>query len=213
MARQLRVYIPGISFHVIHRGNNRVSIFGESIDYEVFLSILQAQTRRYGVSVHAYTLMTNHYHLIVTPSDKRALPMTMKSVGIRYVQYFNRKYERVGTLWCGRYRSLIIEDERYWLTCLRYVEQNPVRAGMVTDPAAYRWSSYGVHGLGKHSEWLDLHAVYGALGRSPEERQLAYRALCSAQMTDEQLAEQRFGHGNNWSVGVGPGSDRGLTPV
>ena len=137
--------------------------------------------------------MTTHYHLIVTPADKRALPLAMQSIGVRYVQYFNRKYQRVGTLWCGRYRALILDDERYWLTCLRYVEQSPVRAGMVSEPATYRWSSYGVHALGRGPDWLELHPLYLALGRSPSERQIAYRTACAAPVSGEQLAERRLG--------------------
>jgi putative transposase len=207
MARPLRVYVPGMSFHVIQRGNNRSPIFGADIDYEVFLRILQAQTNRHAVSVHAYALMKNHYHLIVTPADRRALPLAMKAIGVQYVQYFNRKYQRVGTLWCSRYRALIIADERYWLTCLRYVEQNPTRARIVNDPGAYRWSSYGVHGLGRGAEWLEQHRVYLSLGRNPEERQTAYRALCTTPITEEDLASQRLG-----DIGVRPGSDPGPTP-
>ena len=151
--------------------------------------------------------MTNHYHLIVTPADAGALPRMMQALGVRYVLYFNRKYTRVGTLWCGRYRGLPIEDEKYWLTCLRYVEQNPVRAGIVEAPEMYAWTSYRVHAFGAESDWLEPHSVYLSLGRNPKERQIAYRALCAAQVTDTQLVQQRLGG----RAGVRPGSEEGQT--
>jgi putative transposase len=185
-----------MSVHVIHRGNNRGSIFRDDVDYVVFLAMLQAAADRYGLAVHVYVLMTNHYHLIVTPSDACALPQAMKALGVRYVLYFNRKYKRVGTLLSGRYRALSICDERYWLTCLRYIEQNPVRAGMVENAGAYRWSSYGVHALGKGQDWLQPHRVYLSLGGNPDERQSAYRALCADPVRDAQLIEQRLGTGS-----------------
>ena len=112
-----------------------------------------------------------HYHLMVTPPDARSLPATMKELGERYVQYFNRRHDRIGTLWNGRYRGLLIHDERYWLTCLRYIEQNPVRAGMVRTPDDFAWSSYRFHALGAESDWLVPHWLYLELGSTPEERQ------------------------------------------
>ena len=191
MSRPRRSYLPGISLHVIQRGNNRIPIFHQSADYEMFLAILKMRAAYYGVAVHAYVLMTNHYHLIVTPADERALAATMQSVGGRYVKYFNRKYERVGTLWCSRYRGLMLDDGQYWIGCLRYVEQNPVRAGMVERPDAYRWSTYGIHGLGRSPQWVQLHWVYLSLGRTPQDRQAVYRSLCATALTDADLAGQR----------------------
>jgi putative transposase len=182
-----------MSLHVIQRGNNRIPIFHHDVDYEIFLAILRKRAAYYGVAIHGYVLMTNHYHLIVTPADESALAVTMQSVGGRYVRYFNRKYERVGTLWCCRYRGLMIDDERYWLTCLRYVEQNPVRAQIVRTPDAYRWSSYSFHGLGASSGLVQPHRLYLSLGRSPEIRQAAYRSLCESPVTDADIAEQRTG--------------------
>jgi putative transposase len=190
---RVRVYIPGISVHAIQRGNNRRRIFDEEEDYEIFLSILAAASARNGLSVHGYALMTTHFHLITTPRDVRALPRTMQAVGVRYVLYYNRKYTRVGTLWNGRYRALPIGDEKYWLTCLRYIEQNPVRAQMVDEPQAYRWSSYCVHALGTPEDWLEPHDVYLSLGQNVEDRQAAYRALCADPVKDRQLVQQRLG--------------------
>src|SRR3954447_12334339 len=183
-----RLFVPGVSLHVRQRGNNRCAIFGDGSDYELFLVMLEAATRRYDVDVHGYTLMTTHTHLQMTPSTKSGASDAMKQLGNAYVQYFNRKYQRVGTLWTGRYKSKPITDERYWLTCLRYIEQNPVRAGLVVQPEQYLWSSYGVHALGQSSEWLASHPVLDALGANFAERQAAYRALCATPLTGAQIA-------------------------
>ena len=135
MSCPTRVFLPDMSLHVTQRGNNRVAIFRDSADYEVFLTLLKRAADRFRVAVHAYVLMTNHVHLIVTPDGPESLPRTMQSLGVRYVPFYNTKYKRIGTLWNGRYRGIHLENETYWLTCLRYVEQNPVRAGMVSAPA------------------------------------------------------------------------------
>jgi putative transposase len=135
MPRTPRHHVPGVSLHVRQRGNNRCSIFREDKDYEVFLALLRSATRRYGIAVHGYGLMTTHTHLVLTPSTDYGTGKAMQQLGVCYVMYVNRKYARVGTLWTGRYLAKSIDDERYWLTCLRYIEQNPVRAGIVSDPA------------------------------------------------------------------------------
>ena len=178
MPRGRRTFIPGISVHVIQRGNNRVPIFGSSNDFEQFLELLRRSARNFCVTLHAFVLMTTHYHLIVTPTSVAGLPKMMKALDGGYVRYFNKRHERIGTLWNGRYRGLPLEDERYWLTCLRYIEQNPVRAGMVQAPHDYQWSSYSAHALGRWPTWLTPHAVYQSLGRDDGERQRAYRELC-----------------------------------
>ena len=213
MARPRRLFIPGLSVHVIQRGNNRNAIFGDQADYEVFLAFLRAASERYGVAVHGYALMTNHSHLIVTPKDAEALPRTMKEHGGRYVKHYNRKYQRIGTLWNGRHRALLIDDERYWLTCLRYVEQNPLRAQLVRVPEAYPWSSYRVHALGEDPDWLELHPLYLALGHNSQDRQAAYRALFRAPVTEAEAVQQR----ERWRpIGVrrvsDPDPDPRLTP-
>ncbi len=180
MPRSPRCYIPGVSVHVIQRGNNRAAIFTGRSDYEVFLELLRRSARRFDVWVHAFTLMTNHYHLLVTPPTADALPPMMKSLDGGYVRYYNRRHQRIGTLWNGRYRGLLIEDERYWLTCLRYIEQNPARAGMAADLGTYPWTSYRAHALGQWPNWLASHPLYDSLGSSSAERQSAYRALCGS---------------------------------
>jgi putative transposase len=187
MPRPLRIYIEGLSVHVMHRGINRMQIFDDADDYEVFLGIVRHGTREEGVDIHSYTMMRNHYHLQVTPKHAFALPRAMKRVHSDYSCYYNRKRRRTGTIWGNRYRPVLIEDDRQWLTCLRYIEQNPVRAGIVSRPEDYAWSSYRVHALGEPAGWLVPHAVYLALGSSPRARQEAYAAICSNPLTDTEL--------------------------
>jgi putative transposase len=182
-----RIFVPDASVHVYHRGNNRIAIFGEESDCEVFLRILKTAVESYDTAVHGFVLMTTHIHVLATPKTETALAGTMKQLGERYVPYFNRKYRRTGTLWEGRYRSKHIADERQWLTCLRYIEQNPVRAHMVPAPDAYRWSSYSAHARGEGFEWLVPHPVYLKLGRNDEERQAAYRAICAEPLPQSDL--------------------------
>jgi putative transposase len=135
--------------------------------------------------------MANHIHVMMTPGTVRAISRTMKQVGERYSRYFNRRYDRIGTPWSGRFRSLLITDERYWLTCMRYVEQNPVRAGMVVDPSDYPWSSYSAHALGHDHSWLQSHPVFDRLGRSSVERAETYRSLCSAAVRWDDVRKLR----------------------
>jgi putative transposase len=178
MPRRPRRYVPGESLHVFDRGHNRCAIFNERRDYQRFLAILVSSVQHYDVAVHLFALMTNHYHLIVTPSSATALPKAMKQINGDYVRYYNRKHGRRGTLWDGRYHAQHIETERYWWTCARYVERNPVEAGLVDLPEEYEWSSYRVYALGAQNDWLVPHALYERLGRSARQRQLAYRSLC-----------------------------------
>ena len=192
MPRPFRIYIEDLSVHVMHRGINRMRIFDEEEDYDIFLRIVRHGTRVEGVDVHGYALMPNHYHLQVTPRHALALARAMKRVNGAYTSYYNQKHRRTGTIWGCRPRTVLIEDERQWLTCLRYIEQNPVRAGLVSRPQDYRWSSCGVHTLGARTSWLTLHAVYLSLGASPRARQEAYAAMCSVSLTESELAVQRF---------------------
>jgi putative transposase len=177
MARRRRVYVPGASVHVINRGNNHGNVFSRRSDYERFIALLRKAAALYDVAVHAFALMTTHVHLLVTPSSRLALPKSMKACGGEYVQHFNRKYSRSGTLWNGRYKPILVDDARGWLRCLRYIERNPVEAGIVRDPSEYEWSSYRTHALGEASTWLTPHPVYLALGSTPELRQAVYRAI------------------------------------
>ena len=187
MPRPFRVYIEGLSVHAMHRGINRMQIFDDAEDYEVFLGIVRHGARQEGIDIHTYAVMSNHYHLQVTPKHALALPRAMKRVHSDYSCYYNRKHRRTGTIWGNRYRPVLIEGDRRWLACLRYIEQNPVRAGIVSRAEDYAWSSYRVHALGEPSSWLVPHPVYLALGSTPRARQEAYATICSNPLTESEL--------------------------
>jgi len=191
MPRKRRLEIPGLPHHVIQRGVNRSDIFRSASDYEEFLLIFRAAAIRYETDVHTYVLMTNHIHFIVTPRVPGALWKTMKMVGQSYVSYFNRRHQRIGGLFNGRYRSLVIDDESYFFTCMRYVELNPVRASMVERPEDYRCSSYRFHAWGEPNDLLVAHPLYLALGSTPTTRQGCWRAICGEALPDKQLVEMR----------------------
>ena len=186
MPRRIRMYLPGLPYHVVQRGNNREVCFIEVENYQFYLHLWEDQAQRYGLAVHAYVLMTNHVHFLVTPEQDRAVSTTMKVVGSRYAQYINKKYHRTGTLWEGRHHSSLVHSERYLLTCMRYIELNPVRAQMVKRPEEYRWSSYGVNAKGDHG-WLNPHPEYIRLGSTTAERAKAYRNLFNRKLINDDL--------------------------
>src|SRR4051812_23176241 len=142
MPRRARLSLPNIPWHIIQRGNNRAVCFAAEADYRRYLDELAELSKRFGCAVHAYALMTNHVHLLLTPDEAEGPGLLMKHLGQRYVQHVNRAYGRSGTLWEGRFRSCLTQSEDYLLACQRYIELNPVRAGMVRHPRDYRWSSY-----------------------------------------------------------------------
>jgi putative transposase len=180
MPRPLRWFEPGASFHVIQRGHNRCEVFRDDADCDRFLAEVRRAAVRWRTSVHGFALMKTHYHLVVTPSTHDSLPYTVKQFGGEYVRYFNRKYECIGTLWSDRYRSIWIKDDRQVLTCLRYVDRNPVAAHLVDSPEKYRWSSYRAHAFGASEMWLVEHPTYTGLGQTAQTRRAVYRTLCSA---------------------------------
>ena len=148
MPRRPRMYLPGLLYHIVQRGNNREACFFDPDDYQRYLEFLVESLHRYDVSLHAYVLMTNHIHLLMTPKNKEGISRVMKVVGSRYAQYMNKKYNRTGTLWEGRHKPSVIDSQTYLFTCYRYIELNPVAAGMVARPEEYQWSSYGVNAWG-----------------------------------------------------------------
>lgn len=192
MPRRPRIKLPGYPQHLVQRGVNREPCFFAEEDYHGYLHWLKKSAADYRCAIHAYVLMTNHVHLLVTPETPEGLSRLMQSVGRRYVQYINRAYKRTGTLWEGRFKSSVVQAEHYFLLCSRYIELNPVRAGMVTDPGQYRWSSYRHNGLGERDERMTPHAEYLALGASAQVRQAAYRALFRPQLDDEALPDIRL---------------------
>ena len=142
MPRKQRMYLPGVPAHVVQRGNNRDACFFHEDDYRYYLAVLADELKRYRVSLHAYVLMTNHVHLLMTPTDETGISRVMQHVGRTYVLYINRTYRRTGTLWEGRHKASLVNAAEYLLSCYRDIELNPVRAGMVETPEAYPWSSY-----------------------------------------------------------------------
>ena len=192
MPRVARVQIADLAHHIINRGNNRCDIFRAERDYLFFLLALRHASIRYQVDVHAYALMTNHFHIVATPRTATGLSDSMRAVATRYVGYFNRCHERTGGLFEGRFKSTVIDTDEYWFTCMRYVELNPVRAGLVGDPADYRWSSYRANAVGAHDRLIVPHALYTSLGQSAKYRQQSWRELCREAIPQEQLFEIRM---------------------
>lgn len=180
MARLPRLTLPDHPHHVILRGNNRQDIFRDTTDHQRLLELLQIQAAELQVEVHAYVLMSNHLHLLVTPRHDKALPLMMQAVGRSYVRQFNQRHGRTGTLWEGRYRSTLLQTERYFLACMVYVDLNPVRAGMVMQAADYPWSSHAHYTGIRQDAWLTPHALYWGLGNTPFARELAYAQLVQA---------------------------------
>ena len=192
MPRLPRIDLPGIPQHVVQRGNDRQACFADEQDYRSFLIELHEAARKHDCAVHAYVLMTNHVHLLVTPSRKGALSRMMQAIGRRYVGRFNARYGRTGTLWEGRYKAALVDSERYVLACYRYIELNPVRARMVAEPIEYRWSSHACNAHGEHHPLITPHASYLALGSAPRERLTHYRALIKEQLDTKTIEELRL---------------------
>ncbi len=201
MARLPRYTLPGQPQHVIQRGNNRDPIFVADDDYRFFRACLIDGAKRYPCDIHAYVLMTNHVHLLVTPRSAGALGTLLQSVGRRYVQYFNDTYQRTGTLWEGRYRATLIDSASYLLTCYRYIELNPVRAQMVAHARDYPWSSYRAHAEAAVDEVISEHRLYRRLGKTAEERQAAYRQLFKSHLGEAVLEEIREATNKAWVLG------------
>jgi putative transposase len=182
MARSLRCILPGVAVHIIQRGVNRTTCFRAGADYLVSLSNLRQLAAKYGCALHAYCLMTNHVHLLVTPSEAKSCAELMRDLGRRYVPYFNRRHGRSGTLWEGRFRACLVESAHYVLACYRYIELNPVRASMVSHAADYLWSSYAVNSGARSDPSIVPHAEFLALSADTGHRQAAYRALFDEEM-------------------------------
>lgn len=201
MPRRPRIHLDGVPLHIVQRGHNREACFFAEEDYYTYLHWLKEALAEAQCALHAYVLMTNHVHLLLTPKRAEAVPRLIISLGRRYVQYVNQTYRRTGTLWDSRYKSSLIHAESYLLACQRYIELNPVRAGMVDDPAHYRWSSYRTHALGQRSEWLTPHALYLALGADGKPRQAAYRALFRSELDQAAVSDLRLALNQNQPLG------------
>ena len=201
MARLPRLTLPGVPHHVIQRGNNRQAIFSSAADRAVLLGLMADNAKKFDVQVHAYVLMDNHFHLLATPQTQDGLPQMMQAVGRSYVRYFNDSQGRSGTLWEGRYRSTLVQTERYLLACMAYMDLNPVRAGLVHDPRDYPWSSYGHYTGMRTDKLLTTHPLWWALGNTPFAREVAYADLVRAGITLEQQQRLTQSVLQGWALG------------
>lgn len=201
MPRRARLRIAGHPIHVIQRGNNRSSCFRDETDYTLYLGLLNELGAMFECAIHAYVLMTNHMHLLLTPQRAEGPSHLMKHLGQRYVQHYNRTHIRTGSLWEGRFRSSIVDSEEYLFRCQRYIELNPVRAGIVADPWEYPWSSYGANAGRAPSLFLVPHHQYEALGASGEERSTRYRELFRDELTTADLEEIRAAANGGFALG------------
>jgi putative transposase len=226
MPRPPRIVLPSVPLHVIQRGNNRIPCFIHENDHLVYLDMLRECAYDVGCALHAYVLMTNHVHLLLSPDSECSVSTMMQRLGQRYVQYFNRRHGRTGTLWEGRFRSSLVQDERYFLACHRYIELNPVRAQMVERPADYRWSSYRANALGHDNPLLTPHLLYVRLGADPSACRTAYQDLFGNVLSEDLLDKIRHAANGNRRLGADPGrgptqrhgpedisKNRALTPV
>lgn len=187
MPRQPRYFIPGLPQHVVQRGVDRQTAFFAEADYKLYLKSLLTAARAHGCEVHAYVLMTNHTHLLLTPTSARAIPLVMQAIGRNYVQTINRLYSRTGPLWEGRYKASLVQDDAYLLSCYRYIELNPVRADMVRLPGDYPYSSYAHNAAGQFDRLITEHDVYRSLAANREDRLAAYRRLFADEFDPELL--------------------------
>lgn len=201
MPRMPRFFAQGVPLHVVQRGNDRRPIFLEPADYAHFLACLLSAARKHGAAIHGYVLMTNHVHLLMTPTTPASVPKAMQSTFSRYVTYFNARNERTGTLLESRYRAAIVDDEHYLLTCMRYIELNPVRAGMATHPGEYRWSSFCANAFGAPDDLLTPHPAFRALGVSRAEHRTAYVDLFRGAISDVDIDLIRDATQHAWAIG------------
>jgi len=201
MPRRPRLVLPQMPLHLIQRGNNRQVCFVADDDYRFYMDWLTDLAGKTGCRVHAYVLMTNHVHLLVSADRSESPGELMKALGQRYVQYFNRTYRRSGTLWEGRYRSCLTQAEDYLLACQRYIELNPVRAGMVEHPAEYRWSSYRANAQAEANPLVTPHGIYLGLGATEEMRQAAYRDLFRSELEPGLVDQIRQASNGNFALG------------
>ena len=201
MARQPRLTVPGYAHHIIQRGNNRQAIFASTPDYELLLELLHEHAEKQKVAIHAYVLMSNHFHLLATPETVEGIPQMMQAVGRRYVRTFNLRHQRTGTLWEGRYRSTLIQTDRYLLACMAYLDLNPVRAGMVAEPADYPWSSHH-HYIGRRQDRLVTpHGLYWDMGNTPFARDQSYADMVRAGIGQEQQRALTDSALRGWALG------------
>ena len=201
MTRLARLSMAGQLHHVIQRGNNRQPVFVSVADRERFLAIVVHYASQFGLTLHAYVLMDNHFHLLVTPASTEALPKTMQAIGRQYGGYFNRIHAHSGSLWEGRYRSTVLQPQRHLLACMAFLDLNPVRAGLVEQANEYPWSSHAHYAGLRHDRWLSVPALVWELGNTPFARESAYRELIQRGLAPEQEAELAESVLHGWVLG------------
>lgn len=201
MARLPRLFAPDTPAHITVRGNNRQDMFHCDGDRFVFRSSLQNACEKYGVQLHAYVFMTNHVHLLATGAERWSIARAIQSIGRKYVRYFNSRYARTGTLWDGRYRATLVDTDCYLLACHRYIDLNPVRAGMVSHPVQYPWSSHRHYASPIEDELVIPHATLTALAATAERRVIAYRKLFATPLDEEVLHRIRYASRTGWALG------------
>ncbi|MEO7494495.1 MAG: transposase [Massilia sp.] len=201
MARLPRLILPDHPHHIIQRGNDGQLIFREPEDYQRFLVWLRESAREFGVAVHAYALMPDHLHLLATPSDATCLAQTMQRVGRFYVPWYNGKYNRAGSLFQGRFRTSLIEAQRYFMVCSRYIELNPVRTRMVAEPGEYPWSSYAHHAGIRPDPVITDHMLYWSLGNTPFQREAAYKEMVTQSLSKDELDTVSQALHKGWPLG------------
>jgi len=201
MARQPRLCLPGIPQHIIQRGNNRQICFASESDFAAYASWLYEYSEKYQVKIHAWVFMSNHVHMLLAPTSNNGVSRMMQMIGRHYVRYFNYTYKRTGTLWEGRFKSCVVDAEQYLLVCQRYIELNPVRAGMVDAPSDYIWSSYHSNALGKKVSFWSPHPAYMNLGTEESNRLKAYRELFTAHVDADELSMIRKATNKGLAIG------------
>lgn len=201
MPRKPRFFLPHVPNHVVQRGKNRSPVFFESTDYYFYLDKLREALLKYNVALHSYVLMTNHIHLLMTAKDKTSISLLMQYIGRFYVPYINHKYQFSGSIWEGRFKSNLIESERYLLACMRYIEENPVRANMVSHPKEYLFSSFHSNAQGQKNVLIREHEVFMRLSDDKDKRHLFYSQLFNQELDDDALSQIRLGYQSGTPIG------------
>ncbi len=201
MPRRPRVFLPGQPVHLIQRGHNRSKVFHGPGDAKAYLSWLQEAAAKHGLDIHAYVLMPNHVHLLASPASEEALPKALHDVNWHYTRHINAAHNRSGSLWDGRYKACIVEADAYLMACSRYIEFNPVRAGLAPDPASYRWSSHKANAEGVANTLLTPHPLYIGLGATAAARAAAYRGICKDELPGATINAIRTATNGGWALG------------
>ena len=201
VARKPRIYVEGCAQHLIQRGNNRSVCFFQEADYAFYIKTLKDCSKKYGVAIHSFVLMTNHVHLLVTPAGKQSISKMMQALGRNYVRYINLTYRRTGTLWEGRFKSSLVASDRYFLVVSRYIELNPVRAKMVKSPGEYPWSSFRHNAMGIKTNLVTEHLCYQSLGTTPAARLVNYKSLFRDEIPLDLLEDIRLCSQKEWVIG------------